>query len=572
VSDSPTGQPAPAQVQVQVPIPLDGVAAGAEAPPSEHSAVFTASTPEEREQLLDTMAPHVAPGTDARGLVDELAAHEDEILRWIGESPSNAQQFLEDPISALKSAGLGVSKGTLKAVKATSQSLAGAAASATPPNAAPPGAAATTAAPVRTRGWDLIAATTQGTLNELIAVAFSRGEFPSTLEFEVGGNKVKLVLGAPSLDLSPTRAAGRTGFAAMVIPIASGTIAEGPGETPVPPGGSIEILAPLAFVKAGESERLSLDLQSESAEYGLKAPGLAPPVVKLAEDAIAAHFKGLEPGALHFGGVSLPSAAPFSPVGPSSFAIQTQTDPNLNALLLLMTTPSGTPSGDTGFNADAPLVPGGQKAALYVSNRLLMEGLVAPAIAGKVGISPESFNVSGGAGSATSISFSGAKSLDGEYEPELTGFTLSVNEIDQIQGAYTVRAHPGFNAGSVYYVEVTGNIFVTPKLDAATGEVKFESSHDEAEGAIRCSPVGWILLSAAIVFSFGSVVLFVAGVVGIVIAVIIASLSFPIALPESVLAPMGEALKSFNWPAQEGFQITNVELPGDLLVTGNPTA
>jgi hypothetical protein len=80
--------------------------------------------------------------------------------------------------------------------------------------------------------------------------------------------------------------------------------------------------------------------------------------------------------------------------------------------------------------------------------------------------------------------FSGNQSMTGEYDPQLTNLVVSVNNSQQVQAAYTVDAHPLFNAGATYYIEVSGNLFITIVLNSQI--ISFNTTADT--GAARFMP------------------------------------------------------------------------------------
>lgn len=181
-----------------------------------------------------------------------------------------------------------------------------------------------------------------------------------------------------------------------------------------------------------------------------------------------------------------------------------------------------------------------------------------------------SFSCSGNPTTPYSASFSGAKGLGGQYEPELTGLTLSVNGSGQVQGNYAVHAHPLFNAGETYYVLVEGSIFVTPTLNSANQQITFATTDNPVTGEIKCSAVGWVIVAAAIILSFGTLGAFIAIVLAIVAPIVITQLKFPVLLPPTLLASIQNGLGSFTWPAQKEYQLSALELSGDLILFGEP--
>jgi len=133
-----------------------------------------------------------------------------------------------------------------------------------------------------------------------------------------------------------------------------------------------------------------------------------------------------------------------------------------------------------------------------------------------------------------------------------------------------VNAHPLFNAGSVYYVQVQGNIFVTIVLNANSQTISFSTTAGTGSGAIEANAIGWLIVIGAIIASFGTVSFFIGTVLAIVVPIILTEFTFPITLPPAQLNSMDQALGSFTWPAQANFPLNSIQMPGDLVFFGTP--
>ncbi|MGN6371782.1 MAG: hypothetical protein ACTHM1_02150 [Solirubrobacteraceae bacterium] len=556
------------------------------------NATFVRHSADERQAFAQAVGPRVASSNvDVAALLEELAPYEEPLLAWIGSSAGNERQFMEDPISAVESAQLGIGAESMQALRAASEALAASAVNAQqPPAVAAPAQAAlaelATGAPeLKTKGWDLIASVTQEALNTTVAAAFNKGEIPHTITQPIklgplGEGTVTVNVEAPTVDLNPNAAAGQSGFVGIKLPIVSGML-KFTKEIPIP-AGSIEVVTNISYVhldseRGGTTERLSLDFNNKLAVYNviIEEPTWEQDFTEFVEIALKDYFQSLAPGAIYLGDVEIPkSAEAFAPVGESDFAIQVNTSkPSENVLLLLMTTSSGKippEPGATDFSEVPSLVPSGRKSALYISNRLLIEGLIVPALEESLKLQASSFSFSGSPTSLYSATFSGDLKLAGEYEPELTNLNLSVNGSGQVQGNYEVHAHPLFNAGETYYVLVNGSIFVTPSLNTTTQAISFATSANSGSGTIKCSVLGWIIVAAAIIASFGTLGAFIAAVLAIVVPIIITQLKFPVSLPTSLLSSIENSLGSFVWPAQKSYPLAALELPGDLVFIGEP--
>ncbi len=545
------------------------------------SAVFFESSVEDRQALAETVAASSTRSADeVTGLVEDLAEHEKALLDWMGRAPENAELFLEDPLAALEKAGLGIGAETVARLRSVAEDLAGSTSVADP--TPPPGdrrpspAAAAGTPTLKLQGWDLVAANTQKALNNAFALLFAAGLIPKTFTERIGATEVTVNVGAPSIDLDPTTAGGRKGVVGITSQIESGSI-KGPVDAPIP-SGKLEVVTVLSFVQfPGQEEatieRLALDFTSGETvcNVTIDQAGWDPAWTKLLEEGILGFLRRQPPGAFFVGEVEVPKAeAPIAPAGKSDFAVQAGPEPAENVLLLLMLTPSGK-AGNPDFGSAPSLVPAGQSAAVYISNRLLIDKVAVPSLAEGLKVSESSFSLSGSSTELSSATFSGKKDLGDEYESELTGLRLEVDGNGQIQGAYTVAAHPGFNLGETYYFKVTGNVYVTPELDLSSQSLTFKTTANEGSAKIECSAAGWVIISFIVALTFGTVGALIAIVLAVVVPVVITQLRIPVNLPPGLLKELETGIDSFRWPAQKDFSLSAVELPGDLALIGEPT-
>ena len=437
-----------------------------------------------------------------------------------------------------------------------------------------------------TNGWDLVAVASQGTINTLLATAVTDGLLPATISETVpvgtGGSTITIDLdpaNPPTVDLNPGNAPGQSAMVSLTLPFASGTITSQQEGAPTSiPAGSFVAENEIAYLNidfsGGTNETLALDFTSPSAIYSLQITGLGQFWDDVVNAAITQYLQNLQPGTIALGTVVVPAVlAPLAPVGDSMFAIQTSTTPADNALLLLMTTSTGTaPAGPAGvdFSDINPLLAPGQPSALYISNRVLMEEIIVPGMCASMSIPQGDFSSAGSPTTPYVSTFSGNVSISGEDDPDLEGLTLSVNGSNQVQGTYDVDAHPVFNAGSTYYVKVTGSIYVEPTLDTTTQLISFATTSDSGSGALEASPLGWTIIVAAIIATFGTVSLFIAGVVLVVVPLVVALLKFPVNM-QSIDESISNGLGSFVWPLQKSYPLSSITVPGDLVIAGDPT-
>lgn len=437
-----------------------------------------------------------------------------------------------------------------------------------------------------TKGWDLVAVASQATLNTLLNTAVDDGLLPATISETVplgtGGTTITIDLdpaNPPTVNLNPTNAPGESSLVMLTLPFASGTISSQQDGAPSSiSAGSFVVETEIAYVNldfsGGTNETLALDFTSSSAVYSVSVTGLPSFWEDVVTAAIEQWMQKLQPGAISLGTVVVPAVvAPLAPVGDSMFAIQLGETPDDNTLLLLMTTSTGTaPSGSTGvdFSDIGPLLEPGQPSALYISNRVLMEEIIVPGMCASMSIPANEFSSSGSPTTPYISTFSGNVSISGEDDPDLEGLTLSVNSSNQVQGSYDVNAHPVFNAGSTYYVKVTGDIYVEPTLDTATQAISFATTSNSGSGALEASALGWAIIVAAIIATFGTVSVFIAGVVLVVVPLVVALLKFPVNM-QSIDASISNSLGSFAWPLQKSYPLSSITVPGDLVIVGDPT-
>jgi hypothetical protein len=435
-----------------------------------------------------------------------------------------------------------------------------------------------------TQGWDLIAAITQQSLNTLVASAFQQGDIPATFSEQVnlplvGEATVSVTIGPPSIDLNPQQGQGQSGMAGVTFQIVSGSISANNFQTITIPEGTLEVVTVLSYVTAefsgGSTERLSIDFTSPLAVFNviIQNPTWSQTLTTVVEAALKAGLQVLLPGSLSLGSVNVPSqAAPLVPVGQADFAIQINSDPNLNTLMLLMVTSSGTaPTGPgaTDFSNAPSIIPAGQQSALYISNRMLIQELIVPQLATSLQLQASAFTIQGSATTPYTATFSGDQSINAEFDPDLMNLVVSVNSSQQVQAAYVVDAHPVVNTGQTFYIEVDGDIFVSIVLSGQT--ITFNTTANSGTASLHASALGWTIVVAAIIASFGTLGALLGTVLAVVVPVVLTELSFSITLPTPVLAKINQGLGSFSWPAQANFPLTSIQMPGDLIFFGTPT-
>jgi hypothetical protein len=435
-----------------------------------------------------------------------------------------------------------------------------------------------------TNGWDLIAVASQGTLNSLLSEAVSGGLLPPSISQKIpmeGGTVTVTVdldpLSPPTVNLNPTNAAGQSAMVALNLPFSGGTItstSSGVNPPATLPTLTMAVTTEITYVdlsfSGGTNETLALDFTSSEAIYSMKVTGLPPFWENFVNAAITTWLQNLKPGSVPLGTVVVPTElAALAPVGNSMFAIQTAENSDDNALLLLMTTPSGTQPSGTNFSDSLPLLQPGQPSAFYISNRVLMEEIIVPGFCQQLSAPASDFSFSGDATTPVVATFSGSLSIQGEDDPVLHGLALSVNNSSQVQGSYDVDAYPAFHAG-VYYVKVTGDVYIEMVLDASSQEISFNTTSSSGSGSLEASPLGWAIIVAAIIATFGTISAFLGIVLAIVVPLVVALLTFPVNM-SSADESISQALGSATWPLQKVYPLSSVTLPGDLVIVGDPT-
>lgn len=384
----------------------------------------------------------------------------------------------------------------------------------------------------------------------------------------------------PTVNLNPTATAGESAMVALTLPFAGGTITStsaGVNPPATVPALTMVVTTEITYVdlsfSGGTNETLALDFTSSEAIYDISVTGLPAFWEDFVNAAIQQWLQNLKPGSVPLGTVVVPSdLTALAPVGDSEFAIQTADSPDDNALLLLMTTPSGSqPSGTgaTDFSDLPPLLQSGQPSAFYISNRVLMEEMIVPGFCEQLSAPASDFSFTGNATTPVVATFSGSLSIQGEDDPVLHGLVLSVNNSSQVQGSYDVDAYPAFHAG-VYYVKVTGDIFIELVLDSSSQQISFNTTSNSGSGSLEASPWGWAIIVAAIIATFGTISVFLGIVIAIVVPLVVALLTFPVNM-NSADESITQALGSATWPLQKNYPLSSVLLPGDLVIVGDPT-
>lgn len=439
---------------------------------------------------------------------------------------------------------------------------------------------------VLTKGWDLIAAITQQSLNSILPVAFNKSSIPTeiseVLDLGILGTvQVDVTIDAPTVDLSPDQSSGDSSFTGIKFPITGGTVSANGNSEDVPPG-TLEVVTNLKYVEvdftngtSGNNKvvQLSLDFDSDLAFYNVifDDPGYGDDIITFIEEGLTRFLQNLPDGSINLGQVNFPAKiSALAPVGEADFAVQKANDPDQNTLMLLMMTESGTRPTDpnaTNFSSVPPFLSAGKQSALYMSNRLLIEEIITPQLSNSLGIAESSWVTTGDQTTPYIASFEGDAPIGNEYDMTLESLSASVNESQQVQASYTVDAKP-VDLGSIYYIEVKGDIFVA--IDCNGNTISFQTTSDDGSGSIHCPLWAWAIVIAAIIATGGTLSIGIAMLVAIVVPIVVNLISFPVTLPDSLNTEINDALGSFTWPAQQLLSLESIQLPGDLVIYCEP--
>lgn len=429
-------------------------------------------------------------------------------------------------------------------------------------------------ATVITEGWDLLAVANQSLLNQALNTVYDDGVFPTHINnytlFDVSFTGD---IGVPTTDLNPASASGTNSIVSLSFPI-SGTLTYQGTDEQLPNDAVFTITSNLKYVsieiQGTSAMQLYLDLSSNMAVYSATIGASNPPAwLTFLNAIIQSYFQDTYSGGTYYLGTVNMEGAPASvlPTGDVYFATQpNSSNPDANLLAMVANTSTGS-VGTLDFPSSSPLLPSSEDAALYISNRCLLNNLVLPVLSGQLDTPSSSFTMSGNASTPYTMTLNTDVSISAEYDPVLTAMSVSVNNSGQIQSDYAVTGYPLSAFESIIWVDITGNFYLTPELvDQA---ISILADTPEASGSVELSAGGWVIVAALIIATFGALGAVAGAVVAVVIPVLITQLDFSISM-DSIADSINDAGVSFDWPAQELAPITSVALPGDLVLYLDP--
>jgi len=436
-----------------------------------------------------------------------------------------------------------------------------------------------------TNGWDLMALAGEPALNRLLAALYNAGAFPTAIKKNVGGLiDIDAKLGVPTVDLAPAGMTGGDPMVTLSMPITGTATILGSPNT-IPPNTAISVTTDLVFDEidlTGKKDlKLTLDLTSKRAIFALEldTPGTPPAWVLLLNAALQVAMQSADFAKPYFlGTVTVPDAATaIEPTGSVFFSVLVSSPvegPGINMLALLGTSSTGS-KGSLVFPVPAAgtyqPVTDGDGAALYVSNRCLLDNIVLPSLASNLEqpLGAFSFGLSTTAPSAGGfeIGVSSPIALPGDYNPQLTGLRVYVNDSGQVQGDLTIRAFPVSGLESGIWVDATGSFYLSPSL--AGDVIQFKATLSSLVGTVHIEAWVWVLI-ALLLGAIGGVPGLEAAVLTAVLKAIVDRFQFDVSVNE-LQAKLQGADISFTWPAQKTCPITAISLrPGDFRLGLDP--
>lgn len=428
-------------------------------------------------------------------------------------------------------------------------------------------------ATVTTEGWDLLAVANQSLLNDGLALLYNDKILPSDVNYSVDGYSFKGTLGQPVVDLNPTSATGTNSIAAISFPISGVVIISGTSNT-IPDGATFAITSDLTYVsvvlEGKPVTQLYLDLSSKNAIYSIKLDVTPEPFWVIILNALIQGYlqNNFSSGTYYLATVDM-SAAPaqLQPTGSLYFAIQDNTaNPDANILAVVANTSTGK-TGVLDFTDNPALLPAGENAALFISNRCLLVNIVLPQLATHLKVPQTDFNISGSNTAPYNVTLNTNVSISGQYSPVLNSMNIYVNNSAQIQSDYGATGYPLSAFESIIWVNVTGSFYLTPTLTNQT--ISINADTPNGDGSLHLTAAGWAIVSAVVIATWGTVGLLLAGVIAIVVPIVITQLQLSISMT-AIAQQLNDANISFAWPAQQYAPIKSIALPGDLILYVTP--
>jgi len=516
----------------------------------------------EKKHGIDTLL-------DVDKIKSKLKPHQDKLFSWLNESSINPIKFVKSPLNSLKSAGINLSKQELSELANVGGKLKNVHVAKTPvrdiklTNKKPSLNTLSNTITADTKGWDMIAAITQTSLNENLLSAFNQGIIPKNIDSEMnfgGKSTINCELGVPIMDLTGVT----TDIANAEIPIVKGKFKAANFPVFDLTGGTITISTAVKqvelTVQGKKQVKIYLDLLSDQAIYSVKITGLDNPtqqvflntlitlaMTKLKEDSYYLGTIDLE--GVNIPDYFLPKKVAFTMVpGPNR-------EPDINALLILIQTIGS--GGSKVFESST--IPSGQKSSLLLSNERLLLDFIGNQL--KENIPNSNFNYS-----SNKVSLSNSIPYDGYT---LTGLSVDVSG-NKINMLYDIAAYGEFGGGINIYVKAPADIQLSIQTKGGKQEILTTTTTHDTDNSWTLE--WWVY--AAIAASGGTLLGIIGPIIAAIVAVVIASVTASVGsdrAKDALTKKLDSAIKPINWPAGQVYELTEVNLPNSLQIIGIPT-
>lgn len=503
---------------------------------------------------------------------NKLKPYQDKLFTWLNESPSNAATFVKSPLESLKSAGIELSEEELKELANIGKKMK----SVFVPKSPVKGIKLTNkkikeqslnslsdTITSDTKGWDMIAAITQTSLNENLLSAFNQGIIPKNIDAEIdfgGKSTINCEIEAPIMDLAGVT----TDIANAEISIVKGKFKAANFPEFDLAGGTITISTAVKQVELtveGKKQiKVYLDLLNDQAVYSVKVTGLDDPTQQVILNAlITLAMTKLKEDSYYLGTVDLegvdipdyflPKKVAFTMVpGPNK-------EPDINALLILIQTIGS--GGSKIFESST--IPSGQKSSLLLSNERLLLDFIGNQL--KENIPNSNFNYS-----PNNVSLSNSIPYDGYT---LNGLSVNVSG-NKINMLYDIAAYGEFGGGINIYVKAPADIQLS--IQTKDGKQKILTTTTTHDTDNSWTLEWWVY--AAIAASGGTLLGIIGPIIAAIVAIVIASVAASVGgdrAKDALTQKLDSAIKPINWPAGQIYELTGVNLPNSLQITGIPS-
>jgi len=450
---------------------------------------------------------------------------------------------------------------------------------------------------LRTNGWDVVAAIRQKTLNDTMKALYDKGILPNHISETI---HVPLVGDATvTLDFDPMTFLLDTGNPDLVqinFPVTDGKIETKIITIPIPLGLTITVTSDLQYVHLKFEDdqqvlRLAVDFTSAAAVYDVKVDcdKWDPQYNELLAEALK---KFLQAEAeqhdydhpFHIADITLPDGVPaeLEPNGQADFVTQivdqSETGDD-NIVALLVATGDSGPGYSDDFSATPPLVPEGHVSSAVVSNEALIKKVIVDQVADAFSIPATSFTVSGGGKDPCTAALNTHPYLGTDFKVYIWNASVKVGDNQTVDVDYEVHAHPYVDTKETFYIKVTGSMSFKVEVQEKEEDgvkkqyIVLTGDASTPKGKIECAWWVYPIVVAAILVTFGTLSLAFAAISAVVVSVLLATLSFPIGIPNDIDQKLHDGLFSVQWPLQDYYPLDEkdgVTLPGDLIVCGTP--